>query len=341
MESVCRRDITHSQVSVTKIITQKEQNDRVIHPLQSWEWGKAREAMNIRVVKVFSDTQVFQMTIHPIPHTSFTIGYIPRSLLPDKLNAIQITQLAKQNKCIFVKIEPYVSYKEAEEWYTLSQKYIPIKKSGHPLFPEWTQVLDLTQNEQTLLSRMKPKTRYNIRLAERKEIIVKENSTDAGFQVFSRLYFETCKRQRYKGHTPEYHKKIWDNLKGSISHILTAYYQNKPLASYHLFNFNKRFFYVYGGSSLEEKNRMAPNLLMWKAIQLGKRLGATSFDMWGSLPPDYNSSNSWAGFTRFKEGYGTSFVHLSPSFDIVLNQQMYLFYSYIQSIRSRILQITS
>lgn len=325
---------------MNKIIGKQEQNTVAKHPLQSWEWGEARASMGISVEKIISSDKIFQCTIHPIPFTPFSIAYIPRSELPNTDEIQKIITRVKKYNCIFIKLEPYVSFELANQWAHASLPF-SIRKSTHPLFPEWTQTINLSQSVDKLLSQMKPKTRYNIRLAEKKGVVVKEESTDHGFEVFANLYFETCRRQKYKGHTFEYHKKVWDNLKNSISHIFTAYYQEKPLASYQLFVFKERLYYVYGGSSLEEKNRMAANLLMWESIQLGKKLGATSFDMWGSLSPNYNTSDPWAGFTRFKEGYGTSFVHLSPSWDIVLNTFAYKIYSLIYRARSMLLKFSS
>ena len=191
--------------------------------------------------------------------------------------------------------------------------------SPHPLFPSWTQILDLTKSEDELLKSFHSKTRYNIRLAEKKGVVVKEMSNDKGFEIFSKLYFDTCKRQKYFGHTPKYHQIVWNSLKKDISHILIAFYNDTPLAAYELFYFKNILYYPYGGTSLEYRNLMASNLLMWEAIKLGKKSGAEKFDMWGSLSPGYDSSHSWSGFTRFKEGYGTKFTEFIGSYDQIIS----------------------
>jgi peptidoglycan pentaglycine glycine transferase (the first glycine) len=76
---------------------------------------------------------------------------------------------------------------------------------------------------------------------------------------------------------------------------------------------------------------MASNLLMWEAIRLGKKLGASKFDMWGSLGPNYN--DPWSGFTRFKEGYATKFTEFIGSYDLVINPLLYKIYNFIYSLR--------
>jgi len=310
------------------------QNKYAHHPMQTWEWGEARKKMGIRVEKFIENESVFQMTIHPIPHLPFSIGYVPRSLLPTNHMIKLWYEFGKKNNLIFIKFEPYVSFDE--------EKKLPVTRymlhaSPHPLFPEWTQVLDLTPSEDELLRRMKPKTRYNIRLAEKKGVTIKQMDTDEGFAIFSKLYFETCKRQGYHGHTPTYHKSIWDALKETQAHILVAFYNNTPLAAYELILHHETWYYIYGGSSTEYKQVMAPNLLMWEAIRLGKKLGAKQFDMWGSLPPQYPATHSWAGFTRFKEGYGTQFTHLMPSYDLVINPALYQIYNLIYKLRDKLL----
>ena len=308
-------------------IMENAQNYLVEHPMQSVEWGEARAAMGIEVIKVESEGKLYQMTIHPIPHTPYSIGYIPRSDFPTNSTIELLKKKGHEHTLIFIKIEAYVPY----------DSHLKFTPSAHPLFPEWTQILDLRPSEEELLKNMKPKTRYNIRLAEKKGVTVKEMSTDEGYSLFEQLYFETCKRQNYRGHTPTYHRQLWNHLKNSQSHILIAFLDNTPLAAYELLFFKKRMYYLYGGSSLLHKNVMAPNLLMWEAIKLGKKYDAEQFDMWGSLAPGYVESHPWAGFTRFKEGYGTQFHHLMPSIDIVIHPILYKTYGIIHALREQFL----
>ena len=82
---------------------------------------------------------------------------------------------------------------------------------------------------------------------------------------------------------------------------------------------------------------MASNLLMWEAIRFAKKVGATSFDLWGSLAPDYDHANPWAGFTRFKEGYNAEFVQFVGSYDLILNTPLYHSFSFLNTIRKKIL----
>ncbi|MBI5127668.1 peptidoglycan bridge formation glycyltransferase FemA/FemB family protein [Candidatus Roizmanbacteria bacterium] len=299
------------------------------HPLQSESWEKARKQMGVETRRIDD----FLLTLHKIPLINYKIGYLPRSQMPNKQTLKKLYEFGEVNHVIFIKIEPY------EEKSKLQFKSKYLVQSNHPLFPAWTQVLDLNKSEDELLKSFHPKTRYNIRLAEKKGVVIKEESNNKGFETFARLYFETTKRQKYFGHDYKYHKTIWENLKNKISHILTAYYQNIPLASYQLFYLDGTFYYVYGGTSNQYRNLMASNLLMWEAIKLGKKLGAKKFDMWGSLPPDYDQSHAWSGFTRFKQGYGTKFVEMVGSYDLVINPFFYKIYNFIYVLREFALKL--
>lgn len=307
-------------------------NTLVQHPMQSFEWGEARKKMGIRVERIVEGNNVFQFTIHPVPYSPYSIGYLPRSVMPSEGVLTKLYEFGKKNNLLFIKFEPYVSFDSKPP--TTDYRLLT---SPHPLFPDWTQTLTLDKTEEELLKNMKSKTRYNIRLAEKKGVVIKEMSTDEGYAIFEKLYFETCMRQHYHGHTPDYHRTMWNALKTSQAHILIAFLGETPLAAYELLYFKKYFYYLYGGSSTLHKNVMAPNLLMWEAIKLGKKLGAEVFDMWGSLPSDYLDSHPWAGFTRFKEGYGTTFTHLSPSYDLVINPLLYKIYNLVYKIREQLL----
>jgi lipid II:glycine glycyltransferase (peptidoglycan interpeptide bridge formation enzyme) len=297
-----------------------------MHPLQSEDWANARKQMGIETVNI----EGFLLTFHKIPFTNFKIGYLPHSKMPSKKILQKLYEFGRKNKAIFIKIEPYVEKVSNNE--TIKQLN-NVMISPHPLFPNWTQVLDLTKSEDELLKSFHSKTRYNIRLAEKKGVTVREESNNEGFEKFAKLYFETTKRQKYFGHDYQYHKTVWSNLKNKISHILIAYYSDIPLAAYQLWYLDGVIYYVYGGTSQLHRNLMASNLLMWEAIKLGKKFGAEKFDMWGSLGPNYDTKDPWSGFTRFKEGYATKFTEFIGSYDLVVFPIFYKIYNFIYSLR--------
>ncbi|GIW63702.1 MAG: peptidoglycan bridge formation protein FemAB [Patescibacteria group bacterium] len=314
-----------------------EYENHTFHPMQSYYWGQARLKTGVEVVRFAKLTNkninsVYQMTIHKLPYLNWKLGYLPRHTDLDKELLTFLEGFAKKNNLFLIKLEPYI--------FTTDNYQLPkqnnLIKSSIPLFPDWTQMLDLKPTESQLLAKFKSKTRYNIRLAQRKGVVVKEMSDDKGFEIFSRLYFQTCQRQNYKGHNRNYHKAIWNNLKNKIAHILIAFYMNEPLSAYELFLYKNRLYYPYGGSSYKHRNLMASNLLMWETIRFGKRNKAEIFDLWGSLPPDYDLNDPWAGFTRFKQGYGTEFVQTIGSWDLVINNLKYQIFKQLWRFRKSV-----
>jgi len=309
----------------------------MLHPLQSTQWEKARQQMGIETKRIDG----LLITIHKIPYTTLKIGYLPRStFFPSEETLKKFFEFGKKNHLIFIKIEPYVYKSEIRSTkFETNNKRYKIQKSSHPLFPNWTQILDINKSEDDLLKSFHPKTRYNIRLAQKKGVFVKEMSDNQGFKIFSKLYFDTCNRQHYHGHNLNYHQIVWNNLKNQIAHILIAFYDNQPLAAYQIWIYDQIAYYVYGGSSEKNRHLMGANLLMWEAIKFAKKNRAKKFDMWGSLPPNYSTNHPWAGFTRFKQGYGGRFTEFIGSFDLIINPLMYLFYNIIFQLRKIYLRI--
>ncbi len=325
----------------------KEYDSLANHPLQSWQWGEAKTALGLSVIRFGEYNQesksfssVFQMSIHRLKPSAYAIGYLPRSSLPSLSVLSFLNKLAKKHRLIFIKIEPYVTAQSSRFLIDqIKNKLSNLTTSPHPLFPSWTQIIDLTKTEEELLSRMHYKTRYNIRLAKKKGVAVKEMSDKTGFEIFLRLYLDTCRRQQYFGHNRLYHQVLWQYLQKKIARILIAFYQNIPLSAYELFVWKDTGYYPYGGSSMQHRNLMASTLLMWETIRFLKNLGLKRFDLWGSLPPNFSSAHRWAGFTRFKQGFGGDFVHLADSYDLITNLPVYRIYNHLYNLRQFYLNI--
>lgn len=300
-------------------------NSTVTHVVQSWEWGEFRERLGLKVLRygLFENGKLktaFQITLHPVPFLGKNMGYLPKGPFPNKALAQALTEIGRSYNCLAVKVEPNIEL-------PTNQKVDPVfKTSSHPLFTKHNFILDLTQSEEELLKRLHPKTRYNIRVAQKHGVLVEEQTDESALKSYLKLYFETTKRQGYFGHSERYHQLVWEVLqKAGIARILLASYKGKPLTAWMLFAFADTLYYPYGGSSTEFKEVMANNLVAWEAIKLGKRLKLKKFDMWGALGPTPNPKDPWMGFHRFKQGYGGRAVEYLGSFDLVLNPLYYPF----------------
>ncbi len=315
-------------------ITEKQKNaynKLVSHVIQSWEWGEARKSLGVPLLRfgLYEGgklKQAFQLTLHKIPFTNKFVGYLPKGPSPDKKFADALTKIGKEYNCAFIKIEPDV---EAGKQ-LVDKSFI---KSLKPLFTKYNFVVDLSKSEEDLLKNMHPKTRYNIKVAQKHEVKIEERTDDETFITYLKLYFETTNRQGYHGHNETYHKKIWETLKSSkMARILIAYFKSKPLTTWMLLHFKDTLYYPYGGSSKVHPEVMANNLVAWEAIKLGKKMGLKKFDMWGALGPDADPKDPWFGFHRFKQGYGGRLVEYIGTYDLVLNWPLYLAFSFIDKL---------
>ncbi len=312
-------------------------NSHATHPLQSTEWALFRERNGTKVVA----SDKFQVSIHRVPHLPLNIGYFPKGEMPNKETIQELYKIGKENNCIFIQLEPNVETSENKKNEIIKLGLVP---SAHPLFTKYTFVLDLTKTEEEILKNMHPKTRYNIRVAQKHGVKITEENSEEAFKEYLRLTKETTQRQGFFAHTQNYHKLMWETLRGGTennklsAHLFLAKYKNKTLAAWILFIFKDTLYYPYGASSSENREAMASNLMMWEAIKFGKELGLKKFDMWGSLGPNPDEKDPWFGFHKFKLGYGPMPVEFVGSFDLIINKPLYLFYKVADKIRWTILR---
>ncbi|MBI5619440.1 peptidoglycan bridge formation glycyltransferase FemA/FemB family protein [Candidatus Gottesmanbacteria bacterium] len=323
------------------------------HPLQSWAWGEFRKNMGVDVVRVNG----WQLTFHTIPHTPFTVGYSPKGPMPTKAMLATLVKLARQKNAIFIQLEPNVichceprlggawqSPTKTEIASLIARNDKQLKPSHHPLFTEYTFILDLTKSEEELMKAMHPKTRYNIRVAQKHGVTVQEDNSGRAFEEYLRLTAETTARQGFYAHNQQYHRMMWQIMsKAGIAHLFTANYQGATLAAWIIFAWKDTIYYPYGASSREHREVMAPALLLWEIARWGKRQGYQTFDLWGALGPPpaggHDPQDPWYGFHRFKEGFNPDIVEFIGSYDLVLRPILYRLYCIADTIRWKILHI--
>lgn len=312
-------------------------NAQVDHPLQAYEWGEFREKTGVKVVREGG----MQITIHRIPYTKWSVGYAPKTIKPLNHDTTEtLKKVAKENNCIFIKVEP------KEEITPLNQNNIkPLMEKlgfveGRPLFTKYNFVLDVTPTEEQLLSSFKQKTRYNIRVAEKRGVSVAIDDSPEAFKRYLELTNETTKRQGFYAHSQEYHRKMWSVLHDAgMTHLLVAKFNGEIITTWVLFKFGDTLYYPYGASTREHREVMANNLVMWEAIKLAKSWGLKNLDMWGALGPEADPKDPWYGFHTFKSGYGARHVEYIGTWDFVANPLLYKIYVLLDGIRWKLLRM--
>ena len=303
------------------------------HPLQTTYWEEFRKAWGNEIL----ETQWGILTLHRIPLTAYNLAIFEKGPVPTERMLNGLKKIAKKHNIVFIKLEPNCQKKEKIIGLLKSQGAIP----GKRFFTPTTFWIDLTKSEDELLKSFSSKTRYNIRLAERKGVEVREDNSKKAFEKYLELTRETTQRQAFFAHTEKYHQIMWKYLhknlvsegKKPIAHLFTATYKGEIITTWILFVWNDFLYYPYGASTDKYKGVMANNLMMWEAIKFGKSEGLKTFDLWGR--------EEGKGFTKFKEGYNPKVVEFLGTWDLIINKPIYWIYKIADQIRWKILKTSA
>ena len=212
------------------------------------------------------------------------------------------------------------------DFYSLGERYDFVRSIKKPLIksladiqPPDTTVLDLMLDEQTLLGNMKPKWRYNIRLAEKKGVVVREGGI-GDIDVFYGLYCQTAKRDGIAVHGKSYYNDLLSRsgTDGCLVRLYIAEHENDALAAVIVLFAKNEAVYLYGASSNVKRNLMPAYLLQWTAVLQAKRAGCLTYDFYG-MPPTDDEKHPMHGLYRFKTGFGGKIIHRPGSIDVPLS----------------------
>lgn len=201
-----------------------------------------------------------------------------------------------------------------------------LKKANTNILPSDTIFLNLKKGTDQLLKEMKPKTRYNINLSQRKGVKVRRTDIN-DLDIWYKLYQETCIRNRIYLQDIEYFQavlatKTSDTKSPAEVELLIAEIYDTPLAAMFLVFSGQRATYLYGASSSIKRNYMPTYALQWDAIKRAKNRGCTEYDMFGVAPkPDH--AHPLYGLYRFKKGFGGNLFHRMGCWDYPFNESTY------------------
>jgi peptidoglycan pentaglycine glycine transferase (the first glycine) len=277
--------------------------------LQSWQWGELSKSRGFDIYRIAVVEGEQILSIVQLEKRSLKLGksyfYIPRGPVitdskamadqqADVLDVLfyKIKELATTEKVIFTRMDP--------AWSDNKELQSILKKSGFKFTgqvqPKQTIILNLKKSEEELLAEMKSKTRYNIRVARKREVTIDEGNQY--FDDFWGLMQKTSKRQEITQHSKTYYQKLLDILgKEQIVKLKVAKIGNKIVAANFVVYFGDWCVYLYGASDYEYRGKMAPYLLQWETIKEAMELGYKHYDFWGV------DEKQWPGISRFKTGF--------------------------------------
>lgn len=313
------------------------------HLLQSWAWGELKSRYGWRSERVLwreggtihGAGQVLYRSLAP----ALALAYVPRGPVVERERLAEFLECLKRHTrargVIFLRLEP--------DWERENDCDRTLRQTGFAGTPETIQPpttirIDLTADPDVILGRMKAKWRYNIRLAEKKNVVVRAG-TEADFGAFYDLMQLTAERDKFAIHGAEYYRTAFQLLKRRDNvRLLIAEFETRPLAMIFVTAFAQEAIYLYGASGNEERNRMPNHALHWAAIQWAKAKGCRRYDLWGipeGAEETSEEGNLPSSLYQFKQGFGGEVVRYTGAWDFVFNKPLYRVYQLARRLRQR------
>ncbi len=307
------------------------------HLLQTASWGDLKAGFGWRAHRWLmtghgKPQAGLQVLIRPLP-LGFSILYVPKGPVgdwqrPEAFHTLLATldRFARETSALWLRIEPDVL--EGELQVDLAAFGF---RPASPIQPRRTILVSLEGKEEAILQAMHPKTRYNIRLAERKGVTVREARPEE-LPLFYQLLQQTAARDRFAIHTLDYYRAAYERFVPHLARLWLAFYAEEPIAALMAFAWGERAWYFYGASGDRHREKMPAYALQWAAIRWAKARGCRWYDLWGI--PDEDPEVLEAQFTtrqdglwgvyRFKRGFGGRVVRWVGAFDRVYFPHLYL-----------------
>lgn len=301
--------------------------------LQSYEWGKVKSGawkpFYTAVVDESENILASALILkRSLPFVGRSIFYCPRGPVfksPDpglmSFFFTSLRQLAKKENAFVFRCDPEIP--ENQTYFTDNLKACGLRYNAENIQPRGTIILDIQPDTDTLLKSFHHKTRYNIKLAEKKGITVEEKNSQEGVDIFYTLFKVTSERDKFLILRKSYFLHLWKTLsEKKMCSIFVASFEGKPLSAVFMTVFGNRMTYLYGASSNEHRNLMPNHLVHWRAIEWAKSQGAAYYDFWG-IPSHPHERHPLWGVYRFKKGFCETETKWIGTYEMVLNAFWY------------------
>jgi peptidoglycan pentaglycine glycine transferase (the first glycine) len=341
------------------------------HLLQTWEWSQVKtqygwqpvpfiwqiqpdESLQPATGSIIAAAMVLKRSL-PVGGFArkMNVLYIPKGPLMDwndtglrdrVLDDLQV--YAKQQGAIFVKIDPDVvlgtgipGTEMAVEFANGQTFQSELERRGWKFSPDQIQfrntvLIDLTPPEDEMLKRMKQKTRYNLRLAQKKGVTIRVGTVD-DLPMLYRMYAETSVRDGFVIREEGYYQTVWQRFMAvapspsgqqPFSEPLIAEADGEIVGAVSMFYFANQAIYLFGMSREKAREKMPNYLLQWEAMRRAKALGCKTYNLWGA-PDEFNEHDGLWGVFRFKEGLGGYVSRTIGAWDFTPSPLLYRLYT--------------
>ena len=259
---------------------------------------------------------------------------------------------------IAIRFDPDVSFFDIDErdFFNYGIKTVSyadklkLKKNFVDIQPPDTSIIDLTLSEDEILSNMHSKWRYNIRLSEKKGVVIHKytrNDVNLSKKIdkFYELTKETNARDGNSSHAKSYYLDLIqrsaknlesNNAEDKESPLITLYiaeHEGEEIASIMTLFSKDEAIYLYGASSNHKRNLMPNHLLQWTAIKDAKNYGSKCYDFYGMSPEGKDEKHPMHGLYMFKSNFGGQNIHRTGSWDVP-TKWIYFPYSFAEKLRA-------
>jgi len=303
--------------------------------LQSWQWGEfqkscQRPVWRLAVKDGNNILLAVQVVKYDLPFSKSYL-YCPRGPVGKYKIALKkllqyIKMIAKKEKAIFLRVDPEVASQTELAKALQSSGFKLAKKQVQP---QDTLTLDLARSEDKLLADMHHKARYNIRLAKRRGVTIRQSIDPRDVDTFFNLMKETTSRDQFSAHRPDYYQKQVEILgQENFLKLFLAEHEGRAIAAAVVSFFGHKAVYLHGASSYKYRKLMAPHLVQWAAIKEAQERECNWYDFNGIAPSSADEDHPWAGVTRFKRGFGGQEKNWVGTLDLVYSRLWHKSYNF-------------
>ena len=323
------------------------------HYAQSLEWAKVKSDWKNEIIVVRDEKGQIKASlsilIRKLPYINYSIMYAPRGPVCDlddeksfKELIEKADKLAKKYKAFMLKMDPDILASN-NEFKNMAKKYgfkveEKIKDVNTLLQPRYVFRLDLKdKTEDEIFSAFHSKTRYNIRLATRKGVTIREGKRE-DLQQFQDILETTGTRDGFFIRKKEYFEHLYDSFDKEHLKLVFADYQGKPIACVLNVFYGNKEWYLYGGSLNEHRNVMSTYLLQWEMIKQAIERKMDCYDFRGVCATDETHYNE--GLYRFKKGFNADFIEFMDMYKVYNKFIYFLFEKCAYKLRDLKLKIS-
>lgn len=339
----------HIEQRIDNNTTQFLQTNSKSHFLQSPEWAKVKSNWKHEMIVIKENNEIrgtMSILLRKVPIINRYIMYAPRGFVCDIYNKDTLKKLtekakeiAKKYKAFIFRLDPDIS-KEDNQFKGIIKDLgyktkSNIRSIDDVVQPKYVYRLNLKgKTEESLLMSFEQKTRYNIRLAEKKGIKIKEG-TRKDLKTFYDILLETGKRDKFFIRPFSYFEKIYDNMKSRHVKIFIAEYKNEPIAASMLIIYGNKSWYLYGGSLNKYRNFMPNYLLQFEMMKCAIENNCEIYDFRG-VSGFKDKTNPQYGVYRFKKGFNGDFIEFIDELYIVFNPFINIVFNTVIKVYKRI-----